>query len=61
MQHVAKQYPVSSTSSFLKFVIGFSTFIAISFGVTIGVSKYMTPSPTTQQQATASLAQMLDK
>lgn len=57
-QNVARQYPVSSVGTFLKFVIGFTTFIAISFAVTLGVSKLST-GDTQQQTAAAALAQMM--
>jgi hypothetical protein len=48
----------SPTGSFLKFTMGFVTFIALSFGLTIAVTNY-TKAESAQQQAAAAIAVML--
>ena len=50
----------SATGSFLKFVLGFMTFIGISFGVTVAVSQY-SASQTLAQHAAAAQALMLQR
>ena len=44
--------------SFLKFTIGFVTFLVLSFGLTLAISNY-TKAQSTQQAAAAAIALML--
>jgi len=44
--------------SFLKFLVGFLTFISVSFGVTIAVNSYATTKDV-HQEAAAAKAEML--
>jgi hypothetical protein len=46
------------TSSFFRFLLGFLVFIAIFFGVTLGVSK-LSSNQNPQQSASAAEAEML--
>ncbi len=46
-------------SSFVRFVVGFLTFIGVSFGVTIGVNAYAGVQDS-QQMAAAALSAMLE-
>ncbi len=48
----------SPTGSFLKFVLGFVTFLVLSFGLTLAVSSY-TNTQNKEQQAAAAEASML--
>ena len=46
-------------SSFVRFVVGFLTFIGVSFGVTIGVNAYA-GAQDSQQMAAAAISAMLE-
>jgi len=48
----------SSFSSFARFVIGFTLFISISFGVTFAVQTYASGQDAAQQQAAAAAAML---
>ena len=43
----------SPVGSFLKFFIGFTLFISLSFGITIAVNKYAAVQDAAKQQAAA--------
>jgi hypothetical protein len=51
----------SPVGSFLKFVIGFTIFIGVSFGVTFAVQKFAGSQDAAQQQAAAAAAMLVQE
>jgi len=48
----------SPVGSFMRFFIGFSVFISLSFGITFAVQKYATSQDAAKQQAAAAAAML---